>query len=295
MERELLDRILTKGQGECELVGVGLYNWTEPLLHPRLDELVGVVHAHGLPCDLSSNLNNMREVEKVLRQNPRSLRISNSGFTQELYGVSHRGGNIETVKQNMKELLKLKNEMGSTTLIELHYHRYRDNLGDEMLMREYCAELGIGLVPVLAFFTPVEKVVAYLENDPSLATVTDADRDIMGKLLLPLEQAMEIVKPYAGKACLLQEAQITIDFRGAVQLCCATYDSNAYTLCDYLTTPLADIQGMKYESSMCTKCLSHGIHVYYTAGTGDLNKAAAERAPEEHRQMMLNLPSYVTA
>lgn len=294
MDAQLLDRLLAKAVRECRVAGVGLYNWTEPLLHPRLDELIDVVHGHGLTCDLSTNLNSLRNMKKVLAKNPRYLRISNSGFTQEHYGETHRGGDVDAVKRNMRELIDIWRSLNCTTKIELHYHRYADNLDDEVLMRGYCTELGIDFVPVLAFFMPVEKLVAYLEDDAELASVTAEDRATMGKLIVPVPQAMAIVGAHAAKPCLLQEHQVTLDFEGNVQLCCATYDSARFTLCNFLDTPLEAIQQMKYGNSFCTRCMNHGIHVYYTAATAELNEAAAGNAPEAHRRMLLEQPAYCT-
>ena len=106
---------MTKAKGECLMQGVGLFNWAEPLIHPKIGELVRIVQSHGVPCDLSSNLNDIRNLAQALAANPRSLRISVSGFTQEVYGRTHRGGDIEVVKNNMRVLAELKASLGSTT------------------------------------------------------------------------------------------------------------------------------------------------------------------------------------
>src|SRR5262245_21750268 len=65
MEPDLLRRILGKAVQECRIKGVGLFNWTEPLLHPRLPELIGIIHEQGLRCFLSSNLNALRNLDAV--------------------------------------------------------------------------------------------------------------------------------------------------------------------------------------------------------------------------------------
>lgn len=295
MEADMLDKILAKAVAETEIDRIGLFNWTEPLLHPRLDELIRVVHSHDLLCDLSSNLNSLKGIEKVLAENPYMLRISNSGFRQENYSMTHRGGDIEVVKENMRKLMEIHRGMGCTTNIHLLYHRYRHNLDDEILMRDYCHSLGIDFIPFNAFFMPVEKVLAYVDNDPDMASITTEDQSIMDKLLVPVDEAITETRRYSHRPCILQEDQITLDFRGAVQLCCATYDSKKFTLCNYLDTPLEEIQQMKYRSSMCSRCLSHGIHVYYTSGAPELNEIALRNAPPHHKSTLEGQPTQVNA
>src|SRR5262245_23799433 len=142
MTPEFLDQILTKADRECEVAGVGLFNWTEPMLHPRLAELVRVVHEHGVECHLSANLNLARNFEAVLCERPAFLRVSLSGFTQETYGVTHRGGDIERVKANMAELARIRREVGAPTRLQAFYLRYRTNLHEEDAMREFAVGLG---------------------------------------------------------------------------------------------------------------------------------------------------------
>src|SRR5437763_15875456 len=50
MSQDLLGRILDKAVGECRIEAVGLYNWTEPLLHPEIASLVRAVKWRGLVC-----------------------------------------------------------------------------------------------------------------------------------------------------------------------------------------------------------------------------------------------------
>src|SRR5436189_1720998 len=104
MSSGVLGRILDKALRECRIEAVGLYNWTEPLLHPEIAALVRAVKSRGLVCSLSSNLNLLREPEALLAAHPDYLRVSVSGFTQEIYARGHREGDIEQVKHNMQRL-----------------------------------------------------------------------------------------------------------------------------------------------------------------------------------------------
>src|SRR6266567_366703 len=69
MEPRLLQKIIDKALSECIVSGVGLYNWTEPLLHPDIASLVRVIKSSNVVCWLSSNLNVLRDPKKLLAEN----------------------------------------------------------------------------------------------------------------------------------------------------------------------------------------------------------------------------------
>jgi len=291
LEPDLLRALLQKATTECKVNYVGLFNWSEPLLHPRLPELIRVVRSFGLQCTLSSNLNKLPNIEEVFRANPSSLRISCSGFRQENYGVTHRGGDIEVVKANMRKLVEARAATGASTELHMLYHRYRENLEDEVLMRNYCEELGINFIPAWAYFGPVEKVLAFVDKDES-TTITQDDRDIIDRLLLPLPEAIEAAKRHKYKPCLMQEEQISIDCKGNVQLCCNTYDTARFTLGSYLELPITQIQQMKYAHDTCSKCIGHGLHVYHTYAAPEFDSIVHDRLTPEQQAIVAATPVY---
>ena len=285
MEPDVLRAILEKALTECEVEFVCLFNWTEPMLHPRLPELVSVVRSLGIPCELSSNLNKLKNIDAVLAAGPTKFRISNSGFTQKVYGVTHRGGDIEQVKRNMVELMAARKRVEASTQIHLLYHRYKGNLADEAPMKNYCEQLGIEFVPVWAFFAPVEKILSHVEGDGQFPLTTE-DEDIMSRLLLPVDMALDAAQLHREKACVLQTEQMTLDCRGDVRLCCATYDSDQFTLGNYLTRSLEDFQNAKYRDDTCTRCMKHGVHIYYTYAASEFDAIARSHAAMEQLSIL---------
>ena len=175
MRPEMLDRIVDKATTECRVVGIYLYNWTEPLLHPRLAEMIRVVQGHGVPCGLSTNLNVMPNLDAVMEANPHMLKVSLSGFTQETYGVTHRRGDIEVVKRNMAEVARAKARSGATTRLVVAFHRYLGNHEDEDRMSALCESLGFEFEPAWAYLMPFEKMLAFA--DPAAADVRLTDDD----------------------------------------------------------------------------------------------------------------------
>ncbi len=286
MEPALLEQIIRKAKSECRITAIGLFNWAEPMLHPHLSELIRVVENAEIPCYLSSNLNILLNADDIMAANPFSCRISASGFTQEVYGRSHRGGDVEKVKIHMKELAEAKRRNNASTRICVYYHRYRHNLKEEPLMREYAASLGFGFQPVWALFFPVEKILGYTDREAADFPLTEEDNKLIELLALPLREALEISRNYRDQICSLREKQISMDFRGDVQLCCGIFNAGKFTLGNFLEMPLDNIQGLRQEHSMCRRCMRNGIHVYVTYGAHELEELAAAGVAIEDAELL---------
>lgn len=271
MPQVLLDKILTKATAECTITGIGFFNWGEPLLHPQLPSLVDVAHTYGVPAHLSSNLNLMKNIEKVLVSNPQSIRISVSGFTQYAYGLTHRGGQIEQVKKNMDILAAIKQRLQANTHIYVLFHLYADNLYEAVEMKRFATKLGFDFWPVWAHMMPLEKTIAYVNKQEKSELITETDMKIINKLALTIPQALEAARKYSNTVCKLREKEITIDIQGNVQLCCALYDANKFTVASFFDTPLKDLQTIKRQHPFCRSCMEHGLHVYYMYGAPEFN------------------------
>jgi hypothetical protein len=139
----------------------------------------------------------------------------------------------------------------------------------------------IAFQPVWAFMMPLAKVLAYVNDDPTEATLTEEDHRLIGNLALPLREALASVESLRDRPCSLRDAQMTLDFEGNVQLCCGTFDTRKFTLGTYLTTPLAELQARKYAHDMCRRCMERGAHVYGTYGGPAFDDIAARTVGPE--------------
>src|SRR5262249_16713522 len=118
------------------------------------------VKSRDLRCSISSNLQVLRNPEQLLASGLDLMRVSLSGFTQRIYELGHRGGDIEVVKHNMRRLAAAKASTGAGTTIEVLYHRYRDNAAEITPMASFSNWLGFEFRTILAYVTVVEKVLA---------------------------------------------------------------------------------------------------------------------------------------
>lgn len=276
MEPELLARIVRKAAAECLVTGVNLFNWTEPLLHPRLAELIRVVQDAGIPCHLSSNLNLLPDADAIMAANPASFKISLSGFTQEIYGITHRGGDIERVKKHMTELVEAKKRNNATSRIFVTYHRYRHNLKEEPLMRKFAADLGIDFEPAWALMFPLEKIIACVDGEAQDFPLTEEDQQLIDRLALPLKKALAIAQKNHSLSCRLRDSQISLDFQGNVMLCCGIFDAGKYTIGNYMDLPFEKIQMLRQNHSLCKICMHHGAHQYLTNRTSEMEELILE-------------------
>jgi pyruvate-formate lyase-activating enzyme len=204
MSRALLETILDKAKAECTIAGVVLFNWTEPLLHPAVHELIGVVRSRGIHCAISTNLNVLRDPDLLMRANPDWLRVSVSGFTQEVYARGHAAGDVEVVKTNMRRLAEAKARTGATTDLELYFHKYVDNEADEAPMRAYAEALGYRFASDWALMMPLEKTLTIADPANPRATLTRVDHATIGRLALKTADAL-VTSKHKVTSCSLQE------------------------------------------------------------------------------------------
>lgn len=288
MKPDLLDQILIKALAECHVTNFSLFNWTEPFIHPHLPEMVRLVKSHGIGCDLSTNLNLAKQIEAVVAAGPDTIKISLSGFTQEKYGITHRGGDIEVVKDNMKLLADAKRATQSKTRVIVVFHRYLDNQEDEVQMRALASSLDFDFTTYWAYLMPVEKNLAYLERADAPTRLNQEDRDLIDRLALPLDQAIEISRAAPVRDCRLRDRQMAINSEGNVMLCCSVFDQSRYTLAPFLETSLADLQAMKYGHDMCATCMQEGLHVLMTYGDDQLDRLALDNVRQNKPDLDLD-------
>jgi hypothetical protein len=258
MAPEFLGHILDKATAECEVIVVGLYNWTEPLLHPDLPKLVRETKSRGLPCILSSNLNVLSSPETLMAENPDALRVSLSGFTQRIYEFGHRSGNIEKVKRNMERLAAAKARTGANTRLEVFYHQYRHNAEEIVPMKAFAEALGYEFGSTYARIYPVEKILAITSGE-----VTSADTRILNGLVLPLDRALTLTAQENTPSCALFEDQFTLDVQGNVMLCCGCSMDPGNRIANFLDFSIEELQRRKGEKALCGPCLKKGVPGYF--------------------------------
>ncbi len=259
MSLETFKKILEKVSREQAGATVALYNWIEPFIHPKISEFIKFIHSYGLKSLLSTNLNLIpANLEEFAKANPGGITISLSGFTQKIYEIGHRGGNIETVKKNMAKLSSALIKVNASTIVTVYYHKYLYNLHEIEPMKNFANSLGFNFGSDWAYYMPIEGVKAYLED-----TLPQSNVDfIENKLALNIKKAVQVAKTFKDEPCSFPVSLLTIDWRGEVQLCCAIYDSSRFSLGSYINTPSGIIEEKMRNHLFCKECTKQGLHIY---------------------------------
>lgn len=264
---DLFERIVAKADGEFRVTAVNLFNWGELMLHPRLPELIRIVRSRELKCHLSSNLNVLRDIDAVLAARPTSLRISLSGFSQEVYRQTHARGDVEKVKENMLELSRALGRVDpplptrrGRPLVEVFFHKYRHNLHEVEPMRKFAEELGFAFTSCWAYLMPQENAHALIDgNLPS-----DQQEFVDTQFALPIRRAIEVAHEYRDAPCRLLDEQVVLDLKGNLIPCCTVFELGKHSLGSYLEMDVEAQRRAKRDVPLCTKCTNRGLHTYFT-------------------------------
>ncbi|MFJ7312841.1 radical SAM/SPASM domain-containing protein [Pseudomonas sp. NPDC098747] len=292
MQIEMFREIVEKAKREG-VRAIFLYNWTEPLVHPKIGEFIEIINAAGMNSGVSTNLNLAKNMEKALMAEPGFFRISLSGFYQETYAKGHVGGDIEVVKQNMITLSELVQRHGLNTHVEVYYHRYLDNLAEETLMREFSERLGFTFSTGYSVMMPLEKALAIVERDPS---VTDTDHETLKRLALPpYDDLVNVVQHFHKQACSLKDNWLVIDCNGNTVLCCTIFNQSEYQVGKYLDINVDELMKRKNTQQncvdMCNRCVKKGMHIYAMyPGQGALESHAINRIIDFQQRSIAGLP-----
>jgi len=112
LSMELLDKILDEVRGEVELIN--LFQFGEPLLHPRLAEMIRRCKDSGIRTMVTTNgtLLNERRAKELIDSGLDMLVISLDAASQEVYSQIRLLGSFTSVIKNVESFLLLKDQFG---------------------------------------------------------------------------------------------------------------------------------------------------------------------------------------
>lgn len=286
MDMDLLQRVLDKIATENPAAVVCCYANSEPFAHPRIDEVVAHIKMRGFRCELSSNFNIWRNVEATYQQHPDLFTVSVSGWTQDVYGRHHVGGDVELVKENLSKLAEIHSRSDKSICVGVSYHMYRDNTGEDQMgeMKRFAEELGFQFLVSWARVITLEPTVAalrYLDKQDGIAVepysirenginlneiLPEANPDFIKNMDLLQFHPKRARQVYArfpvAPVCIIADVFTYIRWDGRVQLC-PWVDDMRMTLGNYLDMSQEELSAARRGYPFCKECLKYRLNLYF--------------------------------
>lgn len=116
----------------------------EPLLHPRLPEMIARAHARGLYTIVSTNAQALTEemAKSLVGSGLHRIIVSIDGFSQASYAAYRVGGELEKALAGLRYLSEARKEQHAHLCIELQVLRLRSNEEEWQWIRHHYRELG---------------------------------------------------------------------------------------------------------------------------------------------------------
>lgn len=253
MSLELFSRILDKLIGQYDDADyLGFYNWTEPLLHPRLDEFVARTKQAkpGIRTSVSSNLS-LRNIDCLLRAvdcGLDQLIVSVSGISQEVYSRYHVQGDIELVKANIQKVSDYISARKAATHLDVHFLQFNDNQAEELLMQRFCT-------PALVNFYPKEACYAKgVDNSENLARLKYQFSPNNSDSALNLLAPRRCGDLQLGQPCEQVFDVVALNHKGEVFLCCSRYNLPEYKIGSFIDLAPEEMLYYKVTHPECFYC-----------------------------------------
>jgi len=227
-------------------VEVVMHNWGEPFLNPDFLDIVRATKREGIGTAVSSNLNLVHRdqdyLHEVVKSGLDNLVASIDGTTHEVYAHYRRGGNLEHVLDNLRELIRYKRAVGSPTpAVEWQFIVMKHNEHQMDDVRRLAAEIGVDRVRFTSAGMPFDDLknealaAEWLPDNPDYRNYDPAIMNEKGYL-------------YEEKCFYLYRA-MTVNPRGEVAPCCAIHHEH-WDFGNLLDAPLAEVWNNRhYQAS----------------------------------------------
>lgn len=268
--KAIVEKIAREHPGEK--IFIDLYNWGEPSLHKDLGEIIALTKNHGFNVGVSTNLNRFPRFGEAAQGHPTYLRISLSGFCNEVYQQTHRGGDIETVKANMRRLREWLDATKSETIVQVGFHIYKSNFPDDFFaMQALCHSFDFIFAPTLAAIMPVEKALQAVDG------LSNGDEEVLTKLVVATDERVAILSKMRDRYpdCQYRQKRTTINFDLSVPICCATFEQSNLIAENFLEVSRAELMARKYAHPFCKECQKRSLDMVYTGAEPQLVEVVA--------------------
>lgn len=239
---------------------IGLFNWGDPFLNPKINDILKILKKNNLFGVISSNFIKTPKIDNENLHILNQVTLSLSGFSAESYSKIH-GANLNSVLDHFEKFHEQIRKYTPKTLINISWHRYRFNEREFWDAYKYCVRLGIKFYPSLAYLNDGLELLSYVEGSLSDERQSVAEKDLF------LDDLKKMISYHAksskGYNCHLQD-DLVIDEMGQLLLCCSvTNEDHDCVLGNILQMSVDDILKKKVSHPRCNRCIRSGIPKWF--------------------------------
>jgi len=218
---------------------IQLHHGGEPLLHPKIAQLISYAHKKGLGTLLSSNMNVLPDnPETLIKSGLDLLIVSLDGATKETYEKYRIGGDFNKVINNIKELIELKRKFGRRKpIIKIQFIIMSHNESEINVIQNIAKKVMVNEVIYKTVYLCDDTEKQFLPKDKRYSCYS-------GRKVKGILERIEPINNWCD--ALWDEGIICSD--GSVSLCCRDYDAE-FNLGNLNKSKFIDIwNGRKYQS-----------------------------------------------
>ncbi|WP_217126452.1 radical SAM protein [Hydrogenophilus thiooxidans] len=258
MSAETYELVLHKLSNEIPFLNsVYLYQWGEPLLNPDLPKIVEISHNKGISVEISTNLMDIRNLEKLIKTEPDVLIVPCSG-TGRNFEIARTGGKWKKFEKNLYKLKEYIEKHSPATFVRISYHIYKDNINKDFdEVKKIAEQLGFYFEPILAHVFPEKMLHHVLYGVPIPETMKIAN-DL---LLYSIEEQLAYAQSVKDRPCFMIKCFPTIRWDTSVVHCSNLMEPTLTR--SFLDIPLEEILKNRKANGFCNKCMQHGMHRFF--------------------------------
>jgi len=201
-------------------IRIWFFNWGEPLLNPRLFDMIREANRRGLATNLSTNVQLLgrEKALELLDSNLDYLIISMDGYDAESYGRYRIGASFDRAMENIRFLLAERQRQGRTGL-RVEWQSLVTAYNQDQLDRitDLASKTGVDRVR----FMPLE-----LADSPWTGRAPGPERAWLPDARTPYRYEFSPEKPLSEHACFWLYETITVNPDGGVAPCCRTFETS---------------------------------------------------------------------
>ncbi len=232
---------------------IALFNWGEPFLHKKLNDILRFLSSLDFKIVLSTNGSKVPKYEPDLFRNIETMIYSMPGFSQASYDKIHRI-NFQTVRNNIARIEEYLKESKWNLVEQLSFHVYQFNLGEIFPAKLYFEEKGIKFYPYYANISDFRLAKQFMEGSLPRNVFDQLSKELFLHYLDDYKQ----IAP-ADYYCP-QYSQLTLDeFCNLLTCCVVTKNEENYAIGSVFDLTADQIKKLKLSQNVCIKCREHGL------------------------------------